>query len=112
MITTTSGSGTSNSKSFSPKNVTMARKRSALVAVDEGMITREAEAVGGGERCELCIAVIVAIARPSERGLKRTFVAQTGSAAKLRELLIANSNDLFVGEPHRLRHLASSRSAF
>jgi hypothetical protein len=55
---------------------------------------------------------VVAIERTSKRRLKRSCIAQTGSATELRKLLIVNGNDEFWGEPDRLRHLASSRRAF
>lgn len=65
-----------------------AQKRSPLVAVDEGVLPGDAEAVSGGKLRQVVRAVVKeSIDRPRQRGVEWPLVAQTRGPAERGEAL-------------------------
>src|SRR6185437_3028933 len=65
----------------------------AFVAVDEGMVARDAERVSSGEIEGIGIAVGRLIDRARQRRLQEPMVAQAGTAAMLGNLFVVNGED-------------------
>src|SRR5437868_1290736 len=62
------------------------KEGSALVPIDEGMVSRQPEAIGRRQLSPIAVFVGPAIARPPKRGLQRTNVSHAGRPSKLAQL--------------------------
>jgi len=83
-------------------------QRRALVAVDEGMIARDAEPVCRRKDGESGFAIREFMNRPCQRGFEQTDIADAVDAAEKRKLLgVEIKNEIDV-EPSRLAHFASA----
>jgi hypothetical protein len=60
----------------------------ALVAIDERMVTRQAEGIGGGKRGTVILALFPTVVRPGQRRIPCTVIAQSHDTAMLGELPI------------------------
>src|ERR1700731_3966237 len=79
-----------------------------LVAVDEGMIARDSERIGGSERGKIGLPIGEFVERPRERGFEEPQIAYSIAAAKYGELLSMNIKDDISVEPFRLGHFANA----
>lgn len=83
---------------------------STLVAVDEGMVTRNSEAVRRCKIGDVRRSIGAQIPGPGERGLEQAGIARAGSATMLGKLRFVNCNDHVGRKPSDAGHLASSRN--
>ncbi len=87
-------------------------KGHALVSIAEGMVARDAEAVGRGQSRKVGVRVVVkSVAGPLERRFEEPTVAQSDSASVGLDLIRVDGEDVGGSQPTRLIHLESSRMA-
>src|SRR5438874_9630830 len=65
-------------------------KRRALVAVNERMVARYAEAIGSGERCEVSLPIGKLVERPAEGRFEQPEIANPVGSSKEGQLLGMN----------------------
>ena len=89
-------------------------ERSALVAIDETVIARNAERVCGREINNIRVALHRMIARPARCRLHKRQIAHAHTARMLGDLLIVDGQDDIFRHPapSGIAHFASSLSTF
>ena len=91
-----------------PKEYDYRSEGRPLVAVNERMIARNAEAVGGRKRRNAAFAVTEFVKWSRQRGFEQTAIANAVRAAEQSKLLGMEIEDGIDIEPYRLVHFASA----
>jgi hypothetical protein len=87
-------------------------KGRALVAINEGMVARQAKTVGRSKLGKVRLTVVRQVLRPRHRRIEQTTVANASSATVFGQLFVVHSQQHVAAEPDpRFRHhyFASSR---
>ena len=91
-----------------PKEYDYRSEGRPLVAVNERMIARDAEAVGGRKRRNAAFAVTEFVKRSRQRGFEQAAIANSVRAAEESKLLGMKIDDDIEFQPSRLVHFASA----
>ena len=84
------------------------REGDALVAIDERVVSRQAERIARRQDCKISLAIGVFIDRPRERGVQKAEITKAVRASEQRELLAVDIDHEIYAEPDRLGHFASA----